>query len=71
MKFVATADRDGKAWVLNVAQIVALTTRSGRGSDWSEGAWIHLVDYGQAQARDPIAVGQKEAEDLLVALLQG
>ncbi|MGX5221183.1 hypothetical protein ACVTMO_21405 [Pseudomonas segetis] len=67
MKFVATIDRDGKAYVLNTAHIVALTARSGRGSDWSEGAWIHLT--ADSQVKDSIAIGEKDALDLLGILL--
>lgn len=66
MKFVVTTDRDGKTWVLNTAHIVAVTTRSGHGGDWSEGAWINLT--ADSQVSDAIALGEKEAVALLQAL---
>lgn len=67
MKFIITTDRNGKAWLLNPAHIVAVTARSGKGHDWDDGAWVYLVKNQEAtdSAEASIALNGKEAVQLL------
>lgn len=67
MKFIVTSDRNGRNWVLNTAHIAAVTPRSERGDDWSEGAWIHFNPDGKRD--DSIALSEKDAQILLKNLL--
>lgn len=68
MKFIVTTDRNGKAWLLNPAHIVAVTARSGKGHDWDDGAWIYLTK-NQDAVDEPIGINGREAEQLLKNLL--